>query len=378
MKRLFKNIRVISLLSLLVSFSAVAATEKGLVVNLMGKAFVTRNIDGKSTMIELREGDALFEFDEIFTEVGSQLSFRDNYDHDFHLSGSGYLIVMNRALELKGGYLWVRSYSKRNEDFMVSTVNAHARYDSSDFIISFDQASGKTQVMALKEDVEFANSIHSYLKLSVDAGKFSFISENYENGAPRNPTPIGEATYRKVLTLFDGVDKEFEKRGKRQIVKKEMKVSSPSVKEQVDSKRTPASEMATEPGTMIYVKSPKNTMYKDLLIEKLKKEVQSKSKKVSKHKVFKPDYKTKSGVTVRIFSATSEKSSTRAPASVKEMSKKKMMMRGPASVSPVQIKGDLFEKSLVEEYKKQMRHSKEINSLIKELKNYDQDYKESY
>ena len=37
-----------------------------------------------------------------------------------------------------------------------------------------------------------------------------------------------------------------------------------------------------------------------------------------------------------------------------------------------------FEKTLVNEYKKQMRHSEEVNSLIEDLKNYEQNYKKNY
>lgn len=44
----------------------------------------------------------------------------------------------------------------------------------------------------------------------------------------------------------------------------------------------------------------------------------------------------------------------------------------------VEIKKSAFENSLMEEYKKQRRHSGELNSLIKELKSFDQDYKVSY
>ncbi|EQC50314.1 hypothetical protein M899_2505 [Bacteriovorax sp. BSW11_IV] len=350
-----------------------AQSEKAVVTALMGRAFVNRKVDSKPVMLEVKKGDTLFEFDEVFTEVGSQLSMRDSYDHDFHLSGSGYALILNRAIELKGGYLWVRSYSDRDEKFNVSTVNANTTYDNADFIISFDQDSGKTQLMSLKGQVEFANMVHSYLKYEVPAGKFSFISESYEDGSPRMPTPTGESTYRKVISLFDGVDKDFENKTKRQIVKKE----SPKADD-----RTPASatspKTVSEPGSIIYVKESPKIIDDSNMIDDIGRKLASESmKKISAKKKFKPTYEKSSGVQVKVFGSHSN-AGNRMPASVSNM-KKKETMRGPASlVSPVQIKNDPFESSLLIEYKKQMRHSNEVNSLIKELKNYDQDYKESY
>lgn len=374
MKKLFKSTKLISTaFLLLIADVAMAQSEKAVVTALMGRAFVNRKVDSKPVMLEVKKGDTLFEFDEVFTEVGSQLSMRDSYDHDFHLSGSGYALILNRAIELKGGYLWVRSYSDRDEKFTVSTVNANTTYDNADFIISFDQDSGKTQLMSLKGQVEFANMVHSYLKYEVPAGKFSFISESYEDGSPRMPTPTGESTYRKVISLFDGVDKDFENKTKRQIVKKESSKAD---------HRTPASatspKTVSEPGSIIYVKESPKIIDDSNMIDDIGRKLASESmKKISAKKKFKPAYEKSSGVQVKVF-GTQNNTGNRMPASVGNM-KNKDTMRGPASlVSPVQIKNDPFESSLLIEYKKQMRHSNEVNSLIKELKNYDQDYKESY
>ena len=37
-----------------------------------------------------------------------------------------------------------------------------------------------------------------------------------------------------------------------------------------------------------------------------------------------------------------------------------------------------FEETLVDEYKKQLRHSEEVNSLIEDLKNYEQNYNKNF
>ena len=59
----------------------------------------------------------------------------------------------------------------------------------------------------------------------------------------------------------------------------------------------------------------------------------------------------------------------RVPASIGSMAPKIKRHTGPANS---------FEGSLVEEYKRQMRHSNEVNELIDALKSYDNDYKKGY
>ena len=41
--------------------------------------------------------------------------------------------------------------------------------------------------------------------MSVAEGNFSFIDYSYEEGAPRDPTPVGEKTYKQLVTMFKGV-----------------------------------------------------------------------------------------------------------------------------------------------------------------------------
>jgi len=151
-------------------------------------------------------------------------------------------------------------------------------------------------------------------------------------------------------------------------------------------------------GQTTFIQSQKSENVKEdaFLNQQLKKL----AKKTKKAKRSKKKWK-KSTVTVRVF-GSSKSSAKRVPASVKKKSpaqeksmkaspapavKKEVVkpqvkaMRGPASVPlnpQVTIKKDAFEKGLTKEYKKQMRHSSEVNSLIRDLKNYDQDFKTAY
>ena len=59
---------------------------------------------------------------------------------------------------------------------------------------------------------------------------------------------------------------------------------------------------------------------------------------------------------------------------------KTMKMRTPASVPQEvkSVKGTVFENQLMKAYQNQMRHKKELNGLIDELKSVDIDYQKEY
>ena len=78
----------------------------GVVEEVWGNVFLVE--EGKTK--QLRAGDYLYDFSEVMTEEGAQVSFSDYYDHQFHLAGSGHIKMMNKIVELVRGYLWVQSY----------------------------------------------------------------------------------------------------------------------------------------------------------------------------------------------------------------------------------------------------------------------------
>jgi hypothetical protein len=50
------------------------------------------------------------------------------------------------------------------------------------------------------------SNIHTpELNLNVAEGNFSFVDVNYEAGAPRDPTPVGEGTYKQLIGMFHGI-----------------------------------------------------------------------------------------------------------------------------------------------------------------------------
>ncbi|EQC46665.1 hypothetical protein M900_2382 [Bacteriovorax sp. Seq25_V] len=352
-----------------------AASPKAVIEAVKGNAFVTR--EGRTE--KLSAGDYLYDFDEVFSEVGSQVTFADYYDHKYHMSGSGYVSILNKIIELKGGYLWVQTQQPSASHFHIQTVNATAAYSRGEFIISYDQDSGKTQLLSIDGTHLFSNNENNFLKEEVSAGKFSFVSEKYENGAPRVPTPIGASTYSSVVSLYDGI-KPLDKQSDvvEDIARVQLeKTAIPSAGRNIAS--TPAADSSSA-GTVIILKKTPMEDREDKLKAFYKNQISSMEKKYKKvPKKFKPDYSTKSEVAIKVYRVPS--SSSRVPASVDSKTQKKAA-RMPASMTElnpqVEISNDAFEKSLIDQYKKQMRHSNEINSLIKDLKSYDQDYKQAY
>lgn len=394
MKKSYNDTRKINIFFLLVTFlistTSLAESPELMVRAVKGNAFLVSK--GKTVM--LKPGDHIYDFQEVFTEVGGQISVANYNDQVFHLAGGGNMRVLKGLIELQNGYLWLESIAKTESEYQIQTPNSRVLFTSGEAIIDFDNNSGKSQVLVLQGEIEFGNLFQDYLKIPISAGKFSFISKEYENGAPRNPTPVGRNTFSKVQALFDKPKLERKKSIARasDILTKEdispvvkikeksrgiasVESSAPMISEPVISnvEKTTSSESG-----IIYIRPKvRDTSKDDMLLNYHSKNLTKlKVKKVKKK--FKPTYEKKSGVKVYVFGRKAKKQ-TRGIAS-KPMVKSKSN-RAPASVHmkpAVKLKKDVFESSLIKEYKKQLRHSKEVNSLIQELKSYDQDYKQSY
>ena len=115
-------------------------------------------------------------------------------------------------------------------------------------------------------------------------------------------------------------------------------------------------------------------------------------KKVTKHKV---DYKKKSSAKIFVYGADWAPKAQKLSGDIRvydpkrleaaermaktPIVKKEVKARAPASVTKkLEAPKDVFESTLRKEFKKQTRHTSEINDLINELQSYDQDYQRSY
>ncbi len=313
---------------------------------------------------------------DVFGELGAQLTMTDYYDHRYHLSSGGHIKVLDNNITLLSGYLWVQSFQTEHEAQVV-TANSTIEYIKGDAIISFDNMVGKTQLLVVSGDFSLANLINPELKTDVLDGQFSFITS--ESETPRNPTTCGFQSFKKVITLFDGVQ-PMEKGSlarlnnveskKVQATRKIASVVAPT--EGTITLRIHGKAANRMPASVIDVEEDKYVaeFYKDQL-KKLaaspttpKKEGRSIANK-------------KSAVKVRIFGSGGVQES-KTPEKMPEWKVKKVVnARVPASVTPMAAKSE-FERSMSKQLMLQKRHPTEVNRLIDELNSYDQDFVKAY
>lgn len=375
MKRSFKITKsnwAIALCLLGLSFTSHAASL-GLVQNIKGNSFLT----SKNESLKIaKTGDSIEDFSEVITEEGSSVTIALTHDQLLHISGSTQVRFFNKMLELKRGYVWIQSAKTGGID-NIQTANADFRFTTGEGVYSFDPGKGKSQVLVISGDTTIANinRVENYTVLR--DGEFSFVSLDYENGSPRAPTRIGGTSFSKVIALFNGV----EPFGPHtyQAPQNAQTTSGRSIASVMDEAPA-APQRAAVKGKIIYIednsKEHERVRELELLNYHQKQLVKIATPKTTKK--WKPTYEKNSNVKVHIFGAQNESTySGRAPASVAPAS---APSRSPASLGHMapSIQDDTFKKSLVDEYKKQMRHSKEVNSLIKELESVDQDFSESY
>jgi len=389
------------------TFASKVVAVVAVVGEVTGNAFYSES--GKTK--PLTAGTHLSAQAEIFTEVGTQVSLNDYYDHIYHLSGGGHLVIHNNLIELKEGYLWVKSlaYDELRGPLRINTANSIVEVTEGEAIVSFDTYSGKTQALAVKGDFLFKNSLLENFMTILAEGQFSFIHNEHEQGRPRKPTPIGYSSFQKITSLFKGVEPGEDSRAINQktrmahlppATKKVVKRQVASVKvndsfEQALSVKRQGHQVGFEAEqeagkiTVRKLRDPASVkahqgMVKNFYQQKIDKMLTPKPKKK-----WHPSYNKGSNVSIRIFGA---KKSARVPASVKKAYRpsymevkpgaKKAKSRTPASIGgmgpSLNTGNSSFESELVDQYKNQMRHDKEVNDLIDQLRSVDMDYKKDY
>ena len=247
--------------------------------------------------------------------------------------------------------------------------------------MSYDKVKGKTQLYSLSESFEIAHVLEKSFKEVVDKGQFTFIDNDFENGAPRRPTELGHASYEKMRSLFYKIHPiEY----KHPTLTKNDEI----LPQRKSNLRIPASvspENETDGASLkenkiIYLlpDTKRNQAAKDQRLESFYKGKVVEWSVRPKKKKFVPSYDKLSGVDIKIYGS---KASVKSAAQTPVISKKResAVYRLPSSVSTASAESNSeFESSLSNEFKKQMRHSNEVNSLIRDLKNYNQDFQAEY
>lgn len=192
--------KLITLCLFIPTFAFANLAQFGRVVEIKGSGFISHM--GKTH--EIQKGEILYVESEIVVESAGQVTFTDNADHRFHIGHSSSVALFPTKVELRSGDVWIQSINKQ-DNYTVTTANAEVSYSGGESIVSYDSLKGKTQVMVINGMMKVANLRAPELNLNVAEGNFSFVDLNYEEGMPRDPTPVGEKTYKKLVSLFQGV-----------------------------------------------------------------------------------------------------------------------------------------------------------------------------
>ncbi|MBI2520572.1 MAG: hypothetical protein HYV97_09140 [Bdellovibrio sp.] len=356
----------------------VVASPVAIVKELSGNAFGLS--EGKAH--SLKVGDLIEDMSEIVTEVGSQITFNDYYNHVYHLASAGHVQIMRRLIDLRAGHLWVQTKGDGGVS-LIQTANAKVTYSLGESIVSYDSESGKTQVLSIRGQFDMCNQLLEDVVVAISEGYFSFIQKDVDNGVPRNPTPIGSSSFKQVTGLFRGIDPISRSMNSPLVVKDRAPASLPvEVAPKVSVPTTPPD--VNNGGDIVYLKKEERVTARELNIAPLLSEKLVEAKKIRPKKIWKRenDYKQTSNVKITVYGVSRDKvvhhesrpiaaRPTRAPASIMP----ETVSTAPASVPPVP---NSFESTLTDKYKQQMRHNEEVNRLIDQLKNYNQDYKKDY
>jgi len=365
MNKLLLNTKIkILIFFLLISFSSFGK-DVARIIDLKGNAF-SFNKSGHASQVY--NGQHLKDLTELMVEDGSQITIINFYEHTFHISGGSHIRFMNKIIEVKSGQIWVHSENEKHQ-FSIQTANAVSEFNKAEFILSYNNNEGHSQLLVLGGNVNFYNAIENHLKYTVPAGKFSIISKNYSNGMPRRPTLVGFNSFENIISSFDGVspqDHSISKMIKTQTFEKsknKLKRSIASTSEE-ELPIGNNSEEKYPDGKIIYYKTYESSIDRDIASSNtpsVMKYYQKKKDEEHKRKMAnRPRY-----IKVRKFS-------------LPEKSKVKMeQKRLPASVIEsrkliYEIEND-FEKTLVDEFAKQKRHPNEVNQLINDLQSLNKD-----
>jgi len=376
---------------------------------------VTTKVDGNAFYMysgktkTIKRGTILPVGSEIFTEIGAKVTLNDYYNHVFHLSGSGHIVLTKNLVELKSGYLWVQSLreNKRIGPMRVITANAEIEFNVGEGIINFDGLKSRSQLLAVKGDFILRNSTKDFSEVDVSEGRFSYISTSVDEGKPRLPTPVGYKSYQKLTGLFPEVqpldgrghaDAPIVKRGERKIASYDGAQSN--FEKALEAKKM--SKTISRGGEVIFIRSRnKNQLKKEArtrgrLIASYQRKFQKKKKRKTKKRSL---YSHKSPVKVKIFGSgvhfpqkvAVKMKAVMAPKPAKMIRKKHIVThvepvrvpRAPIVPKPARRvmaskRETAFESHLKKTYREEKKHKSELNGLIDELKSVDIDYQKGY
>lgn len=308
------------------------------VVEVKGSVFMVTP-EGKTTALKINQH--LDDKAEVMVEEGASITLNDYYDATYHLTGGSHLKFYNQSVQLKKGKSWVQSMNAKYP-LALTTANGNVNFSKGEFITTFDQATNRSQVLVVNGEVEVSNVLDQNMKYTVTAGMFTMVDPEIENGTPRTPTKVGLASLEKALGEFKGLPETI-------------KAAPVSIQREIASVKE---EPVVKRGEIIFMTSTR--MPASVTPGTAAKYF----KKVTKKK---PVQETP--VPIKIYGTAWKKTETiaapRSPASIQ------VLAPTMPKVSPPIMKNDPeFTESLKTHTSQQPKYSKELESLINELKSY--------
>ena len=376
--------KILSLLILMSWSSQILAKTVARVLEVSGNAFV---FYGKKDSKRLFYGDKVEDMSEVMVDDDSTVSLKDEYGRVYHLAGGTYVKVFNNLLEIKNGNVWVSSDRARTFG-VINSVNSLAKFTQGQFVYSFDNISGKSQILVLTGDVTFSNALETNLSVQVPAGHFSFVDQNLADGLPRGATRVGLSSYKQVKNIFasvKGLEKtSFDKAlfgGDEALIP-----TDAQTRRTIASVSTDVKGPGSTKGKLIFVDAPVRvripaSVKKEGVAYNYYQKITQQSRpqktgQVAQIRMFGFDSNAaadKKQVPLRQKAVVQLKSSQHTPAS----------QRSPASVEKSNLIREIgadgrFESSLNEAIDQNKRHPEEVNQLIDELQSYDQSFQKNY
>lgn len=306
------------------------------VVEITGTVFVV-SPDGKTSQLKLNSH--LEDKSEVMVEDGATITLNDYYDATYHLTGGSHLKFFDKSVQLKKGKTWIQSMNSRYP-LALTTANGNANFWKGEFITTFDQATSRSQFLVVNGEVEVSNILDQNMKYNVTAGSFTMVDPEVENGIPRTPTKVGLASLEKALGDFKQLPAKMktEAAPKREIA---------SVTE----------EKSVKKGQIIFMTSTREP---------------ASVKTGSAHSYYKKMVGKKvdaAPVPIKIYGTSWKKTAPfetpRAPASVQVVAPTM-----PKITAPIMKNDHEFTESLKSHATQQPKYSKELETLIQDLKSY--------
>lgn len=311
------------------------------VTEVNGTVFVV-SPDGKTT--SLKKNQHIEEKSEIMVEDGASITLNDYFDATYHLAGGSHLKFFNMSVQLKNGKAWIQSSVGKNP-LALTTANGNASFGKGEFITTFNQTSSRSQFLVVNGDVEVSNVLDQNMKYVVSGGTFTTIDPDVENGNPRAPTSVGPNSLNAALADFK-------------------KLPNAIVKAEPVPARTIASvEEAPKKGEIVFITS--NRLPASITEKYFKKITAKKVAPLAAPSL------TATPVPIKIYGTSYKPAepviapSIRTPASVPAPA-----VNMPKKATPAFENDPEFGSSLKKHADEQPKYSKELESLIHELKSY--------